>query len=385
MAIPHGRRWEPRRIRFGNGSKNIFSCTCSKCGWIGTFDSLQNLPDEVVSKKFSHFGWLLGRSNAHNICKRCLSGQAGVQPKNELANVFRVVENGVPVPPSKELRARVAKEIVKHDTAKRADLDDIINRHFPKKPLEESVSETETETETVANPEISGDLLDTLKGIRENMGLIASELGNVRAALELQAEQTSYMVANTSNQIKALTILGPLIAKTTEAVGSGFADQQQFLLDMLKKLPSPSRPEPQIEPQPEPSHSNISLLKKVLKEPRQYTHSPKKAVKGRTESEVSIYSNAVKTGSSAGRKWSTTIRVSRDLWDAADLNGQERVVVTQKNGSIKVSKPKHGDIGIKVKKLSEMVAVLQVSTLGDINTKDMSASVGNGSLTLRPA
>jgi hypothetical protein len=383
MATTHGRRWEPHRIRSGTGAKHVFSCTCSEpeCGWTGTFESYQNLPDEVVSKKFQHFGWLLGRTNAHNICKRCIEKRAGVQPKNELANVFRVVENGVVVRTSQELRAKAANEIIED-----------ISRHSPKQSPE---SESPKPASGMGlNLEQTLDLIQALKGINENMGLIASELGNVRAALELQAEQTYDMVKKSSNQTKALTMIGPLIARTTEAVRSGFATQQQTLNNLVTGqretlavlraapplVPTERRDEPkQAQQMPSdeatparlPQRSNIPMLKAALQGPKNPA--------------VSIYSNLAKTGRQAGRKWYTTIRVSRELWDAANLDNQDRVVVTQDGDLIRLSKPINGHDGIKVKKLSDMVAIIQVSHLGDINTKDLCASVENGSLTFHRA
>lgn len=375
MAI--GRRWEPQRIRAGNGSKNVFSCKCSRCEWVGTFDSYPNLPDEMVSKKFQHFGWLLGRTNAHNICKKCLNGQAGVQAKNELANVFRVIENGSPVQPSRELRAEAASEIIKEDEASEAKIDDILARHFGPKPLPKSEAPMvapsgggQTYIPMGLNLEQTLDLIHALQGLNENIKLVASELGNVRAALELQAEQTSELVRTSSNQVKALTMIGPLIAKTTEAVTSGFSELKIASPPTPEPIPAvqAEAPEPPAEEAPALQSNNITVLKTALKQRR-----------AKSDGKVSIYSSPAKTGPQAGRKWYTTIRISRELWNAAKLS-TDRVVVSHDGDSIKVSTPSEEGHGVKVSTISDVAAILKVSNLGDINSKEIKTSIGNGSL-----
>lgn len=75
--------------------------TCSKCGYEKEFEAPKIFPDSVVQKRFSQWGWVLGRNRSNDVCPRCL----GVKTENHLANKYKVTHNGVPVMTPAEIAA----------------------------------------------------------------------------------------------------------------------------------------------------------------------------------------------------------------------------------------------------------------------------------------
>lgn len=94
MTNGNARQFPYHVTRIGNTASKYFTpVRCCKCGTEKVFESFKCLPDEIISKRFKQWGWLLGRNRAHDICPRCL----GVSPENKLAQKFRVTKEAVAV------------------------------------------------------------------------------------------------------------------------------------------------------------------------------------------------------------------------------------------------------------------------------------------------
>ena len=90
----NGRQFPYQVTRIGSTASKYFTpVNCCKCGSEKVFESFKALPDEVISKRFKQWGWLLGRTRSHDYCPRCL----GVSPANKLAQKFRVTKQAVAV------------------------------------------------------------------------------------------------------------------------------------------------------------------------------------------------------------------------------------------------------------------------------------------------
>jgi hypothetical protein len=86
------RDFVPQFTRIGSQpSKARFTLSCSACGCEKTFDASRNFPDTVVAKKFSQWGWLIGRLRRDDLCPACV----GVKMENRLAERFRVVHQWI--------------------------------------------------------------------------------------------------------------------------------------------------------------------------------------------------------------------------------------------------------------------------------------------------
>lgn len=91
--------------RSGTYSRYRFPLSCSKCGYEKEFETPKVFPDTVVQKKFSQWGWVIGRNRSNDVCPKCL----GVQFHNKLANKFKVSRDGQPVPTPAEIAAVFSK------------------------------------------------------------------------------------------------------------------------------------------------------------------------------------------------------------------------------------------------------------------------------------
>ncbi len=100
-----GRLFPYHVTKIGNQATKYFTpVQCCKCGTEKVFESFKALPDEVISKRFKQWGWLIGRNRSHDICPKCL----GVTPENKLAEKYRVTRQAVAVPTPSEIVEQVA-------------------------------------------------------------------------------------------------------------------------------------------------------------------------------------------------------------------------------------------------------------------------------------
>lgn len=101
----NGRQFPYHVTRIGNQATKYFTPVhCCKCGTEKVFEAFKALPDEVISKRFKQWGWLIGRNRSHDICPRCL----GITPENKLAEKFRVTRQAVAVPTPADIVEQVA-------------------------------------------------------------------------------------------------------------------------------------------------------------------------------------------------------------------------------------------------------------------------------------
>lgn len=101
----NGRLFPYHVTRIGNQATKYFTPVhCCKCGTEKVFESFKALPDEVISKRYKQWGWLIGRNRSHDICPRCL----GITPENKLAEKFRVTRQAVAVPTPADIVEQVA-------------------------------------------------------------------------------------------------------------------------------------------------------------------------------------------------------------------------------------------------------------------------------------
>lgn len=101
----HTRAFPYHVTRSGSFSRYRFPLSCSKCGYEKEFEAPKIFPDSVVQKRFSQWGWVIGRNRSNDVCPRCL----GVKAANHLANKYKVTHNGNPVMTPAEIAAVFVK------------------------------------------------------------------------------------------------------------------------------------------------------------------------------------------------------------------------------------------------------------------------------------
>jgi hypothetical protein len=89
-----GRQFPYQAVRIGNQGTKFFTVLhCYKCGSEKAHEAFKALPDEVIAKRFSQWGWVLGRNRNWDVCPTCV----GVKPENKLAAKFKVTTDQGPV------------------------------------------------------------------------------------------------------------------------------------------------------------------------------------------------------------------------------------------------------------------------------------------------
>ena len=100
------RQFEPHTRRVDNASSRTrFTLQCHECGTDDFIEGPRILPDDVVAKKFSQRGWVIGRNRSYDMCPLCV----GVAPENKLATVFKVTKGDEPVPTPADLAAQASE------------------------------------------------------------------------------------------------------------------------------------------------------------------------------------------------------------------------------------------------------------------------------------
>jgi hypothetical protein len=145
------------------------------------------LPDIAVAKQFKKRGWLIAKTRAHDICPDCLKGRMNVEEKNHLAGVFKVTDENGPVPSAAEL----ADEFKTEAARKRKQTMGILDRHFGgSSPSDHSLVPAPADRK-VAHDE------QTFKAV------VANDIQEIRAAVELIAGQNRRQAAGRSNRGQA--------------------------------------------------------------------------------------------------------------------------------------------------------------------------------------
>lgn len=174
-------------VRSGPAIRFHTTVSCSTCPREKVFESARKLPDEVVSKKFREWGWLMGRNRAYDICPGCLR----VGPENRLAGKFPVTRDGQPVPTCAEVVDLAAR---KRDDGK-AKVFAAIDRHLfkPEPPPATASAPAETSQQPTAPaqngiPAKEETMPDRIDQLVKMVGETQAELKDARAAQDLILE-----------------------------------------------------------------------------------------------------------------------------------------------------------------------------------------------------
>jgi hypothetical protein len=159
-----------------------FPIQCSRCNREKDFESARVLPDEIVAKKLTSWGWLLGRNRSFDICPSCL----GVKPENKLADKYKVTHENKPVLTPGE----IAEQMFVQKENRRKETSDLLTR------LLSPTAAAPTE-ELSPSPAMDNDLMYALiKGMYESMHKaileVRDEIARVNSRIDtgLQEHQT---------------------------------------------------------------------------------------------------------------------------------------------------------------------------------------------------
>lgn len=378
------------RHRQENGTRHYFGVTCHQCQHRDSVTSSAELPDQVVRKKFQQKGWLLGRTRESDWCPDCLK----IGPENRLADRFKVTDGktGQTVPSAQD-KLRLAAEEQFQRTAR---TDDLLTRF-----MTPSREDTAPETPMSAAPQQvivqqglslqqTIDLTTALTGINKNVGAMASEIGNLSAAVQLLAEQNASLLTHLHKQTNAIAQIVPAFARSSE----GIAGSLQELRETITNLPLMRAPElPAAPPPPEPAAPPCAavplsvlagqdfVVEEVTVETSQEVARTGKPTAGLEPDQVTV-SNYTSKG-----KFYTNIRVGNGLFQEAGFAEDDRFVLERDPDVVVIRKARSGEKGVGLKHRNSRSAEFQSTRLGDLSRFKVSpkAMARRGVLRIVPA
>ena len=147
-----------------------------RCGTDDFIEGPRILPDDVVAKKFSQRGWVIGRNRSYDMCPLCV----GVAPENKLATVFRVTKGAEPVPTPADLAAQASEAKQQEATKTHAALDKFLGK--------------------TPRPKVAGCWLTADRVTDPVLTMMAHDMAETRALLEVIRQQNEVRDQNLTKQ-----------------------------------------------------------------------------------------------------------------------------------------------------------------------------------------
>ncbi|MFC4171244.1 hypothetical protein ACFOYU_04085 [Microvirga sp. GCM10011540] len=378
------RQFEPQITRIGGSpAKYRFTARCSQCGKADTFEASKPTGDTRVKGYFTQRGWLLGRDQAYDLCPTCLGKPRAFTEPRSFTEVGR----------HKSSEAGNHSDSLTATADKRTrDIADILARHLgkPEELAAEVFRAKPVQTPRPPAPEApqQGGLAPVRSPeLEQALTGMAVDLKSLRTAMELIAEQLSKLVALGGQQIEAIARLAPVMAQSTDRMSNE-------LKNVVRAVTLTSNP-----PNFGIQHQSVSLIEPRTEEDQKGGSEPEPAQRvqpvtsvRRTRRPRATVSTghkspavhvAVRSIADANRpdRFYTTIRLSRELWDRAGFEPEDRIQLDWKKKTISIRRVPDGG-GVKPKTIGDTVVVLQSWRLGDLTFDPTKIASGNGVLRL---
>ena len=371
------RQFEPHTRRVDNASSRTrFTLQCHECGTDDFIEGPRILPDDVVAKKFSQRGWVIGRNRSYDMCPLCV----GVAPENKLATVFKVTKGAEPVPTPADLAAQ-ASEGKQQEAAEKthAALDHCSGRP---RSRQEGMLHRQPESPLLA--------------------MMAHDIGEIRAILEIvsqqnnirdqqlkkqtaifQAQMKGYerhmamferLIAAQDRQtllqeqlIRAIANIVPTLVRTSEGMTSGVTASVEKAMNNLALIvaqEAQARKQAMDEVGPEPTPvapeatEDIALMPAVTTQTVEPVTTTEAPALTRRKASFSVTSYQDRKPD----RFLTMVTMDRATWEAAGFTPDDRYPLsTSKAGwSLPVRSPQR----LKPKRVGRTTVVLQVPAPG---------------------
>lgn len=376
------RQFEPHVTRSGEMAKFRFTIRCSSCARSETYEANKPVSDDLVKGYFRDHGWLLGRERTYDLCRTCLAKPQDTTPTR------RPTDNG------RSGSARSSERRTESISKREQETADILARHLgkpealaaevfrPKKqqadPPAPSAVQTPTEPVTGVPLELSQALVS-----------LASDLKGLKGAMEDISGHLNRLVTIGAQQTEAITNLGNLLYQSALQMSEGmqkFAGAIQPAQNL--SLPFAEHVRAEMSPRTE------SVLKQPTAdiEPPSAKFPSRKEPKRRQRSKINekpsgdtaaaIVVKSIPDVNHANRFY-TSIRLPRDVWDAAGFIPDDRLLLDWDGQSLTVSRATEG--GVKPKAVGKAQVVLQSWKLGNLNLDQLYLNHHNTGFRLTPS
>jgi hypothetical protein len=388
------RHFDPQvRRMHGAPSRVRFSLMCHECGTDDFIEGPRVLPDDVVSKKFSQRGWVIGRNRSYDRCPLCV----GVSQENKLATVFKVTKDKEPVPTPAEIAAQTSGEQRQAVQKTHAALDRLLCKN--KKAAEKGCIGDRSQDPILA--------------------MMAHDLGEIRAILEscyaqnnvrdeqlkrqtaiFEAQMKGYerhmamfekLIAAQDRQtllqeqlIRAIANIVPTLVRTSEGMTSGVTASVEKAMNTLAQIVAQeamARKQAMEEVDREPALAAPEDTEDIVVLP-----APAQTVEPVTSAETSVLTRrkasfsvtSYQDGKSPD-KFLTMVSMDRATWEAAGFTPDDRYRVEHLKGRLVIARAL-AEKGVKAKKIGSKTVVLQTRNLGDLNYKRTYIQTGTGEI-----
>jgi hypothetical protein len=201
-------------------------------------------------------------------------------------------------------------------------------------------------------------------------------------------EQVSKLVALGGQQIEAIARLAPLVAQSADGISGGLRD----VVSAVRSITNSSPPAAQTaqsgeQPMPLPGKDEgqgeiVSSRSGALDIQEQGKHRRHRTRKDDSLHKARSAGVTVKSSPDPKRpdRFYTSVRLPRELWDAAGFGPDDRLVLDWSGKTLAISRVAEG--GVKPKAIGATAAILQSWKLGNLNFNEPKVIVADASLRL---
>jgi hypothetical protein len=364
------RQFEPQVTRSGDRAKFRFSVRCSSCARSETYEATKPVADGLVNGYFRERGWLLGRERVHDLCAACLAKpQVPAQARRSPGNVASSSPQELQAS-DKKSAALIKRE---KETA------DILARHLgkPEALAAEVFRPKEQQTRHATPPVVHSQpnpasfipsefaqafmgLASDLKGIREAMEGISGYLGRL---VSIETQQSEAVAGMGILLERSAAKLSEDLQKVVGTIHRSASLPQAFATnDVVARAPRPELDSENAHVSQEAPASKSSSGRRAVRP--QQTNKDLNSASGTEAVAASVVVKSIPDANKTNRFY-TSIRLPRDVWDAAGFNSDDRLLLDWDGQSLTVSRAVEG--GVKPKAVGKSQVVLQSWKLGNLN------------------
>lgn len=414
MGAP--RQFRPQPTRSGGMVRLRFALRCSRCGSEHELDSVKNLPDSSVARKFSDGGWVLGRNRSNDICPDCL----GVKSENRLPTTFKVTNNRAPEQSSGRAESDFIGEEdllvqffrLQSDNSSVAE-DEETGLPIGEDPIERKIAKeveakpVEVPTKTVVKNDDPVERLETdvdTHSLERKVDAMAADISQMRAASELMVELLSSVVQKEGELSEAIGRLAALIEKgnthmaqsvsgmsiSLDRLSSSFEnDRPNFekmiegMTDITRRLSEASQPVTQAQ-----VTEWAVATPPVQESPSQAVYeAPEPIVEEDEPSGVMVPVQFTVKSSPANEKktrFVTLIGMPIEVWKKTDFKEDDKFLYDWDGKTLAITRAPIGH-GARLKYINEKTALFQASNkVGNLNFETKSVEIFPGEVVIYP-
>lgn len=288
MLVHRERAFQFQPTRSGTHTQFHLTIRCSRCPTTRDFSSIRKLPDDFVHRKFSQWGWLMGKRRADDICPTCIGTKPAVQRLQMIPGNLE----GKPTPAVADVVSLLDKRQDLLEAQGRARINQALDKLFDREGAAPSLSHA-IDLETVLMPPDDADTDLGSGALIAKVDLLVRTMSDIHAALELQVEQNQRLFDQFVSMTNSITAIGGVVKNSQGQINESIAQAATALQELARKSAATAGIEPH---ETESKGTEEGSGGGVQRRRRQNLSSPpvrKRGVKGGAKSLISLAGESV--------------------------------------------------------------------------------------------